>query len=89
MDIKANTRPDAETQVTMRQALIRTMLQHGTLDDPEMTVGSLAATIGLPDEQLVAYLKGSAPRWVDSLIARYLSVPIRHWIPGVKETVAV
>lgn len=79
--IQVNVANDVEFQVRHQQATLNTMLRHGTLDDPDMTVMSLAARIGLPVEQLIAYLNGTAPRWVHTRIARWLSVAIRHWNP--------
>lgn len=75
------SRYSLDLHVRHRQATLVTMLRHGTLDDPDLTPDRLAELIGLPTERLTAYLKDSYPRWVDSLVARFLSVPVRHWQP--------
>ena len=65
-----------------RRATIRVMLVHGDIDT-DWTTATLAARIGLPEAELVFYVNGLATdRWVDSLIARYLSVAICNWQGG-------
>ena len=75
-----DTLTHAEIQVAHRKATIRTMLRHGDFET-DWTTTSLAARIGLPEELLIKYIDPATrtPRWVDSLVGRYLSVPIRHW----------
>ena len=66
-----------------RKATIRTMLQHGDIDKA-WTPATLAEHIGLPEDKLIAYVEDApgSERWVDSLVARYLSVSIENWRGG-------